>query len=308
MWCAEVPSNNMRTSYLALAAIVIVTILGAGVSQAHPGAGIAVSKEGIVYFVDTGSGVFSIELSGRLVRREGPAFHWFAFDPNSRYQKTPWPSMPGAEFRSAGVRPTLILSSDYPATIGSDGKFYYPDGTSGERVRIVGIEPSGARATRAILPPIRRGGQTITWLNGLAPGADGSLYYTEDRAIRKVDRRGQVSAVVVDLLVANCRTVPGIEVETGPYLRGLAVGADGSIYVAASGCGVVLRVDPNRHVSTILEASAPWSPTAIAIAGQNVYVLEYLHTASDNRLEWIPRVRKISKSGRVTTLGSVARK
>src|SRR5688500_13811000 len=133
----------MRTLTLRLTALLIITVL-AGASHAHPGAAIAVSN-GIVYFVDTGAGVFSIEANGRVVRREGPAFHWFAFDPGSQFRKTPWPSMPNAEFRSAGVNPTVVLSSDFPVTIGSDGKFYFPDGTNAGGVRIVAIEPSGAR-------------------------------------------------------------------------------------------------------------------------------------------------------------------
>jgi len=285
-----------------------MTMLSARASHGHPGAAIAVSKAGVVYFVDTGAGVFSIELSGAVVHHQGPPFHWFALDPDSRFQKTPWPSMPDAELRSAGVNPTVVLSSDFPVTIGADGKFYYPDGASGGGVRIMAIEPSGARSIRATLPPIRRAGQTIPWLNGLASGTDGALYYTEDRAIRKVDERGRVSAVVVNLVVEHCAAVPGIEAEAGPYLRGLAIAADGSIYVAASGCGAVLRVDAKGQVTTVLRASAPWSPTAVAVAGRDVYVLEYLHTASDNRREWLPRVRRISSSGSVSTLGGSTRK
>ena len=287
---------------------MLALLLGAGALQAHPGSGIAVSRDGVVYFVDTGAGVFSIRAGGRVVRREGPAFHWFALDPGSRFRKTAWPSMANAEFRSAGLNPTVVLSSDFPVAIGSDGKFLYPDGSAGDRIRIVAIEPTGARSVRATLPVIRRGGQTITWLNGLAPAADGSLYYTEDRAIRKIDQRGRVSTVAAEIAVRGCTAVPGIEKETGPYLRGLAVAGDGSIYVAASGCGAVLKVDPKGQVSTLLRAPAPWSPTAVAILGGDVYVLEYLHTASDNRVEWLPRVRKVSRSGAVTTLASITRK
>src|SRR5688572_15651774 len=163
----------MSTRALQLTAFLIAALF-AGASYAHPGAAIAVAKDGVVWFVDTGGGVFSIEKDGRVVRHDGPAFHWFAFDPGSRVRRTPWPSIPNCEISSAGVDPTVILSSDLPVTIGTDGKSYHPDGTTGERIRITATEPSGARSVRATLPPIQRGGETITWLNGLAPGPNGS--------------------------------------------------------------------------------------------------------------------------------------
>lgn len=292
----------------SLTALLITILLGAAVSHAHPGAAIAAAKNGTVYFVDTGAGVFSIEPGGRVVRREGPAFHWFAYDPSNAFRKTPWPSIPGCEIRSAGVNPTIVLSSDFPVTIGADGRFYYPDGSDRQRIRIIAVEPSGRRSIHATLPPIRRGAETITWLNGLTPGPDGSLVYTEDRLIRKIDRRGNVTTIAQNIVVPNCAVAPGTETATGPYLRGLAVAADGSIYVAASGCAAVLRVDGKGRVTPVLRASPPWSPTAIAVAGRDVYVLEYLHTASDRREEWIPRIRKISSSGVVSTLGGSTRK
>lgn len=275
----------------------VITLFCTVAALAHPGASIAVAADGRVYFVDTGGGVFSIDAGGRLTREPGPAFHWFAFDPQKRFQKTPLPSTRDAEFRSAG---SVVLSSDYPVAIGADGKFYYPD-PGGERVRIVGIEPSGARSVRATLPPIRRRGEIVKWINGLAAAADGSLYYSEDRAIRKIDRRGQITTVVEDVRVGNCASVAGVD---PPYLRGLAIAPDGSIYVASSGCAAVLRVDAKGKVSTVLRSSPPWSPTAVAVAGGSVYVLEYLHTPGDDRREWLPRVRRVASSGSVSTLAA----
>ena len=56
-----------------------------------------------------------------------------------------------------------------------------------------------------------------------------------------------------------------------------------------------------------VSSSPPWSPTAVAAANGEVYVLEYLHTPGDDRREWLARVRKIARDGTVTTLGTTRR-
>jgi hypothetical protein len=280
----------------------LLLIFAAATASAHPGSSIAVSKSGTVTFVDTGAGVFTIDSSGRMEKREGPAFHFFAFDPESRFRDTPWPYIPGAEFRAVSG---VVLSSDFPVTVGRDGKFYYPDGTDRRQIRMVGIEPSGARSVLATLPPVHRGVETVTWLNGLASGPDGALYYSEDRAIRKIDPRGRVTTVVENVAVPpKCGSIPGLEGYTAPYLRGLAVADDGTIYVAASACGALLRIDRAGRVTPVLWTSPPWSPTAVAVHGHDLYVLEYLHTASDDRREWVARVRKISGDGKMSIIGT----
>lgn len=276
--------------------------------SAHPGAAIAVAGDGRVYFVDTGGGNFVIERNGKIVRLEGPAFHWFALDPQNRFRATRWPSLPDAEFRSADTNPTLVLSSDFPVAIGTDGRFYFPQRVDGDRIRIVGIQPSGARAALATLPPVLSGGRAVPWLNGLTAGPRGGLYYTENSAVKRIDPQGRVSTVAANVTVPNCTATPGIGPKLRPYLRGLAIAADGSIYVAASGCGALLKIDPKGKSSVILRTTAPWSPTAVAVANGEVYVLEYSNTASDDRREWMPRVRKISRTGAVTMLGGITRR
>ncbi|HYI09563.1 MAG TPA: hypothetical protein VEK57_10915 [Thermoanaerobaculia bacterium] len=288
---------------------VLLLLGGTATAFAHPGAAISVTSDGRVFFVDTGGGVFSIGPNRTLIRHDGPAFHWFAFDPQGRFRNTAWPSVPGGEFRSAGTNPTVIFSSDFPVAIATNGKMYYPDPGRGDRIRLVAIDTSGARSLRAVLPPVESGGRPVTWLNGIAAGPNASLYYTEDRTVRKVDVRGQVTVVAANVTVPNCTAIPGIDAPQRPYLRSLAVAPDGTVYVAASGCGALLKIDARGKSTVVLRTAAPWSPTAVALANGNVYVLEYTHTVSEeDRSLWLPRVRMISPRGVVTTLAAVDRR
>ena len=91
-------------------------------------------------------------------------------------------------------------------------------------------------------------------------------------------------------------------------LRGLTVDASGTVYVASSACGQVLKVTTEGKVSTVFQSTAPWSPTAVVHFGKDLFVLEYLHTAVEDRLQWIPRVRKITADGASTIIATVSRK
>lgn len=90
-----------------------------------------------------------------------------------------------------------------------------------------------------------------------------------------------------------------------PYLRGLAVAADGALYAAATGCRAVVKISQSGTVTTILTTDGSWSPTAVAAASGAVYVLEYDHNAPER--VWPPRVRKIDAAGKVTVLATITR-
>ena len=278
--------------------------LVAGRALAHPGSAIAVGRDGRVYFVDTGGGVFEIGRNGRVSRLDGPALHWFALDEPSRLARTPWPAFPSAEIRSVGTGPTIVLSSDFPVATGPGGDLYLPEPAPQGPSRIVRVGPSGTRSVHATIPLERRPDGSPGWINGIAAGPAGSLYYTHDRIVRKIDAQGRVSTVAANVTVPGCVAIPGTESPTGPYLRGLDVAADGAVFVAAAGCGAVLKVAPTGGVTPILRTSSPYSPTAVALSNGEVYVLEYLHTASDDRREWLPRVRKVTRTGKVVTLAN----
>src|SRR5262249_40839535 len=151
----------------------------------------------------------------------------------------------------------IILASSYPVAMGPDGNLYFPSHELGAPVQLRKMLPSGETSVLASLPPTAAG-KPIRDLNDLAVGPAGSLYYTEFSAIRGVSQDGGVSTVVQDVMPAACGAVPGLGPADRPLLRGLAVAADGTIYVAATGCASVLRITPDGSVSTVLQTEAPW--------------------------------------------------
>jgi len=283
---------------------LVVACAAAAPAPAHPGSGIVVDRQGRVFFVDTGGGVFRIGAGGELVRQMGPAYHWLALDADGRFAATRMPPLPGSDLQAVGSDPTLILSSDFPLAVGGDGALYFPELGADERLRLMRMPPSGKRAVFVTLPASTADGP-LRWLNGVAAGPDGAIYVTDDRAVRRVDRSGALTTVVEGVTVPECVRPPGYDERLGPGLRGLDVAPDGVVLVAATACSALLRVTPQGAVSVVLRSPASWAPTGVALAGGDAYVLEYLHTASDDRREWLPRVRKVSATGAVSPVVEV---
>lgn len=271
-------------------------------ASAHPGASIHVAADGRVFFVDTGGGVFVVQRDGKLARHPGPAFHWFALDEASGLAKTPWPSIPGSDIEAVGTKPTVVLSSDFPVAVGRDGALYYPRPDGEKEWQMFRVAPSGERSVFARFPVTKRSDGELQYINGMAFDASGALYFTRDRSVERIDARGRVSTIAKDVVVPDCARIPGSEPPTGPYLRGLDIAPNGTIFVAAAGCGAVLMMSPKGKSRVVLRSAPAYSPTAVAVANGEVYVLEYLHTASDDRSEWLPRVRKTTRDGKVETV------
>jgi len=297
----------MKLAIILLLAIALVFV--ANNVLAHPGSGIVVDRHENVYFVDTGSGVWKIDQSGKLTRLSGPAYHWMAIDVEGRLAKVtlPYFSSGDATVTRVGVDPTLLLASDFPITVGRDGSLYYPWIRGSEQLQVFRLSPSGTTTVFMTLPTNTESGPP-RWLNGAAVGPDGSFYYTENNAVRRITPQGELITVAVNVKLSGCDSVPGIDAHLRPFLRGLDVDAQGTVYVAATGCRGVLKITADGKVTTILQTSSPWSPTGVAVFGNDLYVLEYLHTAGDNRRDWLPRVRKLTSDGRVVTIATIDRR
>lgn len=286
----------------------VLGLMGSTPALAHPGSGIVVDRQGRVFFTDTGQGIWMTDERGKVSSHEGPAYHWMAIDLDNRFAGRPWPSFiePSGDIRRAGVNPTLLLASDFPLTTDRDGALFYPELGEDKKLRVYRIVSSGERTVLATLPAAADG-KPLQWLNGMAAGPDRSIYFSENSAVRRITRQGVVGTIASNIVVAGCVRIPGASERLGPFLRGLDVTSDGTIYVAANGCCALLRITPQGQVTTVLHTDSPWSPTGVAVSGDAIYVLEYLHTDSGDRREWTPRVRKISPDGSVALVAKIER-
>jgi len=274
--------------------------------MAHPGTGIKIDRLGQIYFVDMVSGIWKVDTRGALTHIPGPGFHWMTLDADGLLSATRLPSGPGGEVVRLGADPAVILASSYPVAMGRDGNLYFPSHEAGAPIRLLKLLPSGQTSVLASLPPTAAG-TPIRDLNDLATGPDGSLYYTEFNAIRRLSREGRVSTVAQNVSPTTCGSVPGLGPGDRPLLRGLAVDSVGNVYVAATGCGSVLRITPDGRVSILFQTEGPWSPTGVALHGSDVYVLEFVGAGSDNRREMVPRIRKIAPDGTTRIIATVER-
>ena len=288
-------TNSRRFSSLAFAAACLLP----GPAFAHPGSGIVVDRLGQVYFVDMVSGIWKLDTHGGLTHLPGPAFHWMTLDAERRFADVRLPSGPGWAFGRIGSDPSLLLASDFPLALAPDGKLYFPS-QGATPVQLRSFAPSGQADVLATLPAKTSHGP-LRWLNGLAAAPNGSFYYSEDDAIRRVSREGSVSTVAEHIAPTGCAAAHN------PLLRGLDVDAGGNVYVADAGCGSVLKLTPAGVVTVLPQVQNPWFPTGVALSGSDLYVLEFENPDTDDRQAMLPRIRKISADGTTKVVATVTR-
>lgn len=294
-------------SWLRAAVATAVVVVSAITAQAHPGASIAIDRQGNVYFVDTARGVWKIDAAGSLTFVGGSGFHWLALDEPNRFAKFDRRTAQDEIHPLSISSPTILISSDYPIAIVGDGLYFAPFGR--EPLRLVKANPAGGMDDIATLP-VTDEQPRVQWINGLAAGADGTLYASLDDAIVRIATGAtgrKVTFLARNVKPPDCAAGPTLDAPPGPYLRGLAVDANGTVYAASTGCHAVLKISPAGAVTTVLRADGGWSPTAVALFNGDVYVLEYDHSTGQRERSWPPRVRKLSAVGDVKTLATISR-
>jgi hypothetical protein len=296
---------------LRLSCVGVCLVALAQQVAAHPGSGILVDAAGQVLFVDTGEPgrfrgfIWKVDAQGHtsaVYRRGG---HWLALDPAGRFLKAPV----GDWFRAdivpiAGVPGAVVQMDGAPMVVGPDGSLYFSSGEDPRRAgqaQITRLSPDGT--TTQPFSALRGMAERLGGIRGLAAGRDGVLYVSYPAAVQKIAPSGEVTTMASQMAIAGCDPEPPAT-ET-PSLRGLAVDARGIVYAAAAGCRAVVRITPAGPVETVLKAERPWSPTGVAVHGDDVHVLEYAH-AQRSAAQWLPRVRTLKRDGTVRILATIS--
>jgi len=113
---------------------------------------------------------------------------------------------------------------------------------------------------------------------------------------------GQAALIVALALTTILAALLAAPIARAHPGSGIDVHAQGEVYLAASGCSAVLKVTPHGALSVVLRSSDAWTPTGIAVHGEDVYVLEFRFIEVERSADWLPRVRKLSRDGAVATI------
>jgi sugar lactone lactonase YvrE len=183
--------------------------------------------------------------------------------------------------------------------VAPDGDLYYvcnDDRMIPGGLTIARLTPDGKETL--LNSAFRHASDQLGGIKGLAVGPDGSLYASYPKAVLKV------TTVLNPVIVVDCDKDPSSSGDA-PSLRGLAVDGRGTIYAAATGCRCVIKITPDGHAETTLKAQAPWSPTGVALRGDDLFILEY-KVIDDAAHKYVPRVRRRGHDGRIGTLATFA--
>lgn len=140
----------------------------------------------------------------------------------------------------------------------------------------------------------------------MAWGPDGLLYFTDTRTIRVVARDGITTTLngqVVDLFAD-----PQPGERSFERIMGLAVDAAGNILLIERENRQILKILPDGRTIPVAEMGWFWSPGGLAAVGDDLYVIENqpISLGILNELIGNPRIRKIGKDGRISTVVTVA--
>jgi sugar lactone lactonase YvrE len=300
--------------------LCIVFVLGTGMflspsAEAHPATGIVVDRNGNVYFSDLET-IWKLDANGRkTVFRSGVNgrhVHELAIDPQGNIYGADISYNPATKGWPCAIW-----------TMSPDGKLTYLLETTEHPLRGMSIwrDPAGNMyvvdqnnhtKTQTLLLRRSVDGKVTTFagsayghkdgrgteanfgsVGGMSFGSDGSLYLTDNTSVRRVSMEGDVTTVATDLNFKTREDRPTLFGGAYGSLAGLAVDANGNVYVADAGNRRLLKISSGGKVEVVYRTEPPFFPNGVfTTPAGDIYVLEVGFALPGS---WSgPRVRKLS--------------
>ena len=279
-----------------------VLLLAAAGAPAHPPRGLAVARDGRVYFSDL-ERIWSIASDGRLaVIRPSVGGHthelfldegghlWGEdsfYDPvTKRYRAGLWRIAPDGRF-SYTYGPTSRPSFAAGVFRDRSGCSYLAGETRARALLLHRLCPGGGPQLLSDRAAARRAEPPLLLYNigGAAFGPDGSLFVRHRDIVQRLRAGDRLVTAAAGFASENF---------------GIAIDERGALYVAEHANRRIVRVGMDGRRSVPITAEAPWAPSGVAVSGGALYVLEVTdHRAgAATRL----RVRRLAPNGRMAIL------
>ena len=293
----------------------MASLVLASSAQAHEGWGIVVNPNGQVYFADIpANAIWRTSSDGKVERVViGKHSHALVLDSaGNLYGTDPhltlpirsmWRLTPQGRLTDV-IRPTENLPLGLQSFLMDDaGSVYSVNARSARTPELLLLKrsPDGRISTLAGSTVGHADGTgsraKFQGIDGMAWGPDGLLYLADGPYVRRVKPDGTVSTIGAG---------PITERRWDEDLLGIAVDVSGNVYSADHAGRRVLRISPDGSVSTVVRTGSFWAPTGIAIADEELYVLEHLRMPlailGDLAVGPYLRVRRVSADGSATEL------
>lgn len=291
--------------------LLSAVLLTAQTAAAHPQWGVAVDRQGRIYFSDI-ENVWKVDADGRVSNfRRGGGWHTHdinvddadnlygadnSYEPSTRkFRSGIWKMTPEGAF-SWVVPMVETLPTGTGIWRDKQGNTYHviasPGGpptlvrrsVSGE-VAVLGGNAGAARSYR----------QSVPYSGGMGIGKDGTVFFSYGPAVYKAAASGGIQN-----LTGTIAKTGGSE---GTVLLGLAIDDDSNIFVADWGNRRLFKIAADRTQSTVLTSDGSWYPTGVAARGNVLYVLEESHSGDHKPLG--TRLRKLAAGGTASIIAEV---
>ncbi|BCS31227.1 hypothetical protein TBR22_A04270 [Luteitalea sp. TBR-22] len=269
--------------------IVLLSLPLASSALAHPAVSVVIDKGGTVYYSDT-ERVWAIAPDGTR-RVVVPDVHthelwldsdgtlygehlWYNGDATNTWGHRVWKRTPAGVISIVIPNRAGFLQDHRDFTFARDGRrhLYWIEGSRPARVM--------TRAATDARPEVLAS-MAFTNQSWLTVVADGTCYVSEGGVVWRIRRGASAERLPAALSRSRERLA----------VMGMAVGPDGSLYVAAFEDGAVRRLSLAGQVTTVATTPRDWKPTGVAVAPDGaLWVLEASSTNAQ-------RVRRVAADG-----------